>query len=58
MVKMKDFLDVAHDLMDLREKYSDMDMNVHDGYITLNLYIGIANTDMFKDAQKMFAPLD
>ena len=55
---MKDFLDVAHDLMDLREKYSDMDMNVHDGYITLNLYIGIANTDMFKDAQKMFAPLD
>jgi hypothetical protein len=54
---LPDFSTMTNDLFDLQGKY-DMDVTPHDGYLTVNIYVGIENTDLFKMAQKMFEPVD
>ncbi len=55
---LPDFTDVTQTLFELQEKYPNMTWTPHDGYITIDLYLGIQNTDLLKQAQIMFAPAE
>ena len=56
---MMDFLEMMNVLFDLDKKFNgNIRVEPHDGYLTVNIYVGIENTYMFKYAKTLFEPAE
>lgn len=53
---MPEFSEVMDALLTLQKAFPEMEWKPKDGIVEINLYVGIANTDLLRDAMSMFAP--
>jgi hypothetical protein len=49
------FLDLMNVLFAMQNTVNGMEIKVHDGYITIDAYVGIENTTLLKQGQEMFS---
>lgn len=53
-MELRDFPNLLTDLLDLQDKY-ELTWEPSDGFINIQMYVGIANTDLLKQGRQMFA---
>lgn len=57
---LPEFHEVMDTLLNLQNEYPAMSWHVgeHSGVVTVQLYVGVENSDLLKDAKRLFAPAE
>lgn len=52
------FLTVMKSIMEFTEKFPESQLIIHDGSVSVRVFVGIENTDLMKQAKEMFEPAE